>query len=190
MTHLPEDSPNRSSRHPGGRPSRYTPDIGERIADAMATGLSLEAAAASCGIGPRTAFTWQNHHEEFRQALSARDLRLAVGIPRSTAHAQGGGVAGGRTSLEWRTQVLSFEPTCRHSGQCPRRRYQGAGFASKPISNSRKNSAWTTSRDDPGTGSTATPDGDDDLCLPAKPPDRSGGTRKEFSASRPNPSCQ
>jgi hypothetical protein len=35
----------------------------------MATGLSLEAAAASCGIGPRTAFTWQNQHEEFRQAV-------------------------------------------------------------------------------------------------------------------------
>ena len=69
MTQPPDDRPNQPPRHPGGRPSSYTPDIGQRISDAMATGLSLEAAAASCGIGPRTAFTWQNHHEEFRQAV-------------------------------------------------------------------------------------------------------------------------
>jgi len=35
----------------------------------MATGLSLEAAAAACGVWPRTAFTWQNQHVEFRQAV-------------------------------------------------------------------------------------------------------------------------
>ncbi len=87
MTHLPEDRSNRSSRHPGGRPSRSAPNIGQRIADAMATGLSLEAAAASCGVGPRTAFTWQNQHEEFRQAVEdgrARALlfweRRAIGL--------------------------------------------------------------------------------------------------------------
>ena len=56
-------------KHPGGRPSSYRPEIGQQIADAMATGLSLEAAAASCGLGPRTAFTWQGQHEEFRQSV-------------------------------------------------------------------------------------------------------------------------
>jgi len=39
---------------------------GQRISDAMATGLSLEAAATACGVGPQTAFTWQNQHDEFR----------------------------------------------------------------------------------------------------------------------------
>ena len=57
------------SKHPGGRPSSYRPEIGQQIADAMATGLSLEAAAASCGVGPRTAFTWQGQHEGFRQSV-------------------------------------------------------------------------------------------------------------------------
>ena len=56
-------------KHAGGRPTAYQPAISEHIADAMATGLSLEAAAASCGVGPRTAFTWQNQHDEFRQSV-------------------------------------------------------------------------------------------------------------------------
>jgi hypothetical protein len=38
------------TRHPGGRPTLYRPEFGEKIADAMATGLSAEAAAALAGI--------------------------------------------------------------------------------------------------------------------------------------------
>ena len=37
-------------KHPGGRPANYRPEVGQQIAEAMATGLSLEAAAASCGV--------------------------------------------------------------------------------------------------------------------------------------------
>ena len=64
MTHS-----DRKPKQPGGRPTNYRPEIGHQIADGMATGLSLEAAAASCGVGPRTVFTWQGQHEEFRQAV-------------------------------------------------------------------------------------------------------------------------
>jgi hypothetical protein len=70
-----------------GRPTKYHPELGAKIASAMSTGLSLEAAAASCGVGPRTAFTWQNQHEDFRQAVEdgrARSLlfweRRAIAI--------------------------------------------------------------------------------------------------------------
>ena len=56
-------------KHPSGRPTIYRPEVGQKVAAAMATGLSLEAAAASCGVGPRTAFTWQGQHEEFRQSV-------------------------------------------------------------------------------------------------------------------------
>ena len=35
----------------------------------MGEGLSLEAAAASFDIGPRTALTWQAQHDDFRQAV-------------------------------------------------------------------------------------------------------------------------
>ena len=55
----------------------------------MAEGLSLEAAAASCGVGPRTAFRWQDEIDEFRQAVEegrARSLlfweRRAIGLAK------------------------------------------------------------------------------------------------------------
>ena len=80
------------ARHAGGRPSLYSPELGEKIAEAMATGLSLEAAAAACGVGPRTVFTWQNQHDEFRQAVEdgrARSLlfweRRAVALANGEA---------------------------------------------------------------------------------------------------------
>ena len=83
-------------KHPGGRPSRYSQELGEKIAEAMATGLSLEAAAASCGVGPRTVFTWQNQYDEFRRSVEdgrarsllfweRRALALANGEPGNAA---------------------------------------------------------------------------------------------------------
>jgi len=83
-------------KHPGGRPSSYRPEIGQQIADAMATGLSLEAAAASCGLGPRTAFTWQGQHEEFRQSVEegrARSLLFWEGRAIALASGEAGNAA-------------------------------------------------------------------------------------------------
>ena len=57
------------TERPIGRPTLYRPELCDQIIEAMGEGLSLEAAAASCGIGPRTAFTWQTQHDEFRQAV-------------------------------------------------------------------------------------------------------------------------
>ena len=62
---LPLASPQR----PIGRPTLYRPELCDQIIEAMGEGLSLEAAASACGIGPRTVFTWQNQHDEFRQAV-------------------------------------------------------------------------------------------------------------------------
>ena len=52
-----------------GRPTKYSPELGAKIASAMSTGLSLEAAAASCGVGPRTVFDWQRRYPEFLQSV-------------------------------------------------------------------------------------------------------------------------
>ena len=78
-----------SPKHLGGRPSLYRPEFCEQISDAMAEGLSLEAAASACGIGPRTAFRWQDEYDEFRQAVEdgrARSLlfweRRAIGLAK------------------------------------------------------------------------------------------------------------
>ena len=99
---------------------------------------------------------------------------------RSPAHAGRGCLAGGRASLEWRTQILSLQPACRHPDQGSGRRDQGA-------LDMRASPSATQGRTRPGPLrgpilDRAPPprlDDDDGLCLPAKPPDRSGGTEKK-----------
>ena len=86
VSHMKQTS---SSKHAGGRPSTYRPELCDLISDAMAEGLSLEAAAAACGVGPRTVFRWQDEIDEFRQAVEegrARSLlfweRRAIGLAK------------------------------------------------------------------------------------------------------------
>ena len=57
------------SKHAGGRPTIYRPQYGDKIAKAMAAGLSAEAAAAKAGISARCLYTWQHKHPEFEQAI-------------------------------------------------------------------------------------------------------------------------
>jgi hypothetical protein len=67
----------RSFLEPGNKvPGRasvesYRPELGSLIADAdaMATGLSLEAAATECGVGSRTVFTGRMSIEEHPRAM-------------------------------------------------------------------------------------------------------------------------
>jgi len=58
-----------ATKHPGGRPSIYKPELGQMLIEAMATGLSAEAGAAKIGIGARSVFEWQKVHPEFLQAV-------------------------------------------------------------------------------------------------------------------------
>src|SRR5262249_1310174 len=53
------------SQRSAGRPSLYRPDYCDRIIEAMASGLSAEAAAAKIGISARSLFYWQQQHPEF-----------------------------------------------------------------------------------------------------------------------------
>jgi hypothetical protein len=56
----------------------------------MATGLSLEAAAALVGISPRVVFDWQNRHPEFLQAVQeGRQQALLFWERRAIAMAKG-----------------------------------------------------------------------------------------------------
>ena len=57
-----------------GRPTLYPPEMGERLEEAMAGGLSVEAAAAKIGISARSLFNWQKIHPEFMQ--STQECRL------------------------------------------------------------------------------------------------------------------
>jgi hypothetical protein len=86
---MKEIVPNLRNSGPG-RPTRYSKEISDALVKAMATGLSLEAAAAKIGVGPRTLFTWQNKHEEFRQAIQeGRQQALLFWERRAIAMAEG-----------------------------------------------------------------------------------------------------
>ena len=63
----PEKAP--PAKHPGGRPTIYRPELGQQLMQAMAGGLSAEAAAARIGISARSMFEWQKVHPEFLQAV-------------------------------------------------------------------------------------------------------------------------
>ena len=69
-------------KHPGGRPTLYRREYCDQIVDAMATGLSAEAAAARIGISARSLFNWQRQHPEFLQAFR-RAARSACCIGKS-----------------------------------------------------------------------------------------------------------
>ena len=56
-------------KRPVGRPSSYRREHCDQIIEAMAGGLSAEAAAAKVGISARSLVNWQREHEEFLQAI-------------------------------------------------------------------------------------------------------------------------
>ena len=79
-----------NTKHPGGRPTIYRPEMRQRLIQAMATGLSAEAAAAKIGIGGRTLFSWQAQHPEFQQAIQeGRHQALLYWEQRAIAVAHG-----------------------------------------------------------------------------------------------------
>jgi hypothetical protein len=52
-----------------GRPTLYKWEYCQRIIDAMAMGLSVEAAAAKIGVSARSLYYWQKEYPEFLQAI-------------------------------------------------------------------------------------------------------------------------
>ena len=81
---------NPTPKHPGGRPSNYRPEIGQQIANAMAMGLSAEAAAAKVGISARSLFNWQQEHPDFLQSIQeGRQRALLWWEERALAMAEG-----------------------------------------------------------------------------------------------------
>lgn len=54
-----------------GRPTEYTPELGEKILALMQEGLSLTAAAAECDVHRQRVYEWEGRHPEF-----AEDVKL------------------------------------------------------------------------------------------------------------------
>ena len=77
----------------------------------MSEGLSLGAEAAQVGVGPRTLFTWQNKHEEFRQAIQEgrqrallfwerKAIAMADGAPGNAQRLEHTGTDGGPVQVQ------------------------------------------------------------------------------------------
>jgi hypothetical protein len=85
----PEKKPP-AAKHPGGRPTIYRPELGQQLMQAMADGLSAEAAAARIGISARSVYEWQKLHPEFMQAVQeGRHQALLYWEQRAIAIANG-----------------------------------------------------------------------------------------------------
>ena len=79
------------AKHPGGRPTLYRREMCNRLVDAMAKGLTAEAAAAKIGISARSLFYWQQRHSEFLQAIQEGRQRSQLWWEeRAIAMAKGG----------------------------------------------------------------------------------------------------
>jgi hypothetical protein len=78
-----------------GRPTEYTPELGEQILALMEQGLSLTAAAAECDVHRQRVYEWEGRHPEFaeltklarskRQAFLERRLMSAADGPIVTS---------------------------------------------------------------------------------------------------------
>jgi hypothetical protein len=62
----------------GGRPTDFTPELGEQILALMAEGLSLAAAAAELDVHRQRVYEWEAKHPEFSDTVKlARSKRQA-----------------------------------------------------------------------------------------------------------------
>jgi hypothetical protein len=66
----------RRNQQPAHRPTKYTPELGLKICDAIAGGLSLTKAAAKFNLPAETVCRWTVRHPDFRQQyMQARETR-------------------------------------------------------------------------------------------------------------------
>ena len=67
-----------SLERPIGRPSLYRPELCDQIIEAMAEGLSVEAAAAKVGISVRSLYIWQQEYPAFMHAIQEGRIRALL----------------------------------------------------------------------------------------------------------------
>jgi hypothetical protein len=113
--------------HAGGRPTLYRREMCGRLVDAMAGGLTAEAAAARIGISARSLFYWQQQHPEFLQAIQEGRQRSQLWW-EERAIAMAGGDAGNtqivmlglrnrsRAATGWNNDTVKLEHTGPEGG--------------------------------------------------------------------------
>ena len=114
-------------KHAGGRPTLYRREMGDRLIEAMASGLTAEAAAARIGISARSLFYWQKEHPEFLQAIQEgrqrsqlwweeRALAMANGESGNTQIVMLGLRNRSRAANGWNNDTVKLEHTGPEGG--------------------------------------------------------------------------
>jgi hypothetical protein len=65
-----------------GRPTDFTPDLGDRILALMSEGLSLAAAAAECDVHRQRVYEWVGRHEEFADTVKLAQVKRQLFLER------------------------------------------------------------------------------------------------------------
>jgi hypothetical protein len=114
-------------KHAGGRPTLYRREMCDRLVNAMAGGLTAEAAAARIGISARSLFYWQQQHPEFLQAIQEgrqrsqlwweeRALAMANGESGNTQIVVLGLRNRSRAATGWNNDTVKLEHTGPEGG--------------------------------------------------------------------------
>ena len=90
-------------KHAGGRPTLYRREMCDRLVEAMAGGLTAEAAAARIGISARSLFNWQKQHPEFLQAIQEGRQRSQLWWEKCAIKRRGGSTRGLHSDASQRT---------------------------------------------------------------------------------------
>jgi hypothetical protein len=75
--------------HAGGRPSKLTPEITERICEALSYGLTDSEAAALVGVDDTTIYNWKQRPEFAEAIKGAVAARLLIRLKRIEAGENG-----------------------------------------------------------------------------------------------------
>jgi transposase len=62
-------APANNGKHPGGRPSKYTPEMVKALCEGLSTGNMRRAVCAFNGINTDTLYDWMKTKEEFSDAV-------------------------------------------------------------------------------------------------------------------------
>lgn len=76
----------------GGRPTDYTPDLGDKVLALMSEGLSLVAAAAELNIHRQRVYDWEKRHPEFADTISLARSKRQLFLERRLINADAGPV--------------------------------------------------------------------------------------------------
>lgn len=75
-----------------GRPTDFTPTLGEEILSLMASGLSLAASAAELGVHRQRVYEWMDRHPEFADTVKLAQAKRQLFLERRLLSADAGPV--------------------------------------------------------------------------------------------------